>query len=437
MRNLKRYIITLVVVLIIILLFIAIINYIGKEDEVRIGEIEGDIETELVRLDNYNTYYSIEKMMNNYYLYLRVQNKTAVYSLLDKEYMEQNSINEDNVINKISNEKNTEDGINVKEVYVKQDLQNPTFLIKTNVKKDINQISYYIFYQDNEQGAFAIKPIKEEEYNSYVQRLVELEIKGNKIQRNNYNRVLNRTLEEEELVEKYFEDYLQNALYNVEEAYKLLDEEYSQKKFGNIEEYKKYLNNRQEQLTSMDYNSIKELQDFKTEEEYIEYLSNLKTAGLEKYQINEYEDYTQYICIDDYGNSYIFNSTSAFQYVVLLDTYTVDLQKSIEKYNGATEEEKVLLNIQKMIDATKDGDYKYVYSKLDDIFKANYFSDYNDFKEYLESNLSEENVFGYKNIEKHGDVYVADIIINDKKEISVIMKLDNDTNFYVSFNIEE
>ena len=104
--------------------------------------------------------------------------------------------------------------------------------------------------------------------------------------------------------------------------------------------------------------TIKTREDFQTEDAYREYINSLK--GLEKYRVIRNEDNTQYICIDEYGNYYLFNLIASFEYTVILDNYTVDVPDFIEEYNTSEENKKVKLNIQKLIIATKQGDYKYV-----------------------------------------------------------------------------
>ena len=163
----------------------------------------------------------------------------------------------------------------------------------------------------------------------------------------------------------------------------------------------------------------------------------------EKYQKNTYDNYTQYICVDSSDNYYIINESSTFNYNYMLDRYTTDLPQFVEEYEDATDTEKVGLNIEKLEEAVNEGDIKYVYNKLDDTYKKSYFNNYSDFKNYLESNLFEQNSFKYENIEKKANVYSATIIVVNKKDytaetrkINIIMKLTDKTDFYISFSLE-
>lgn len=83
-----------------------------------------------------------------------------------------------------------------------------------------------------------------------------------------------------------------------------------------------------------------------------------------KYKVNELEDYTQYVCIDNHGKYCIFRNRTSIDKDIILDTYTIDLPEFIEKYNKAKPEEKVGMNIERFVNAINDKDYKYGYGLL-------------------------------------------------------------------------
>ena len=163
---------------------------------------------------------------------------------------------------------------------------------------------------------------------------------------------------------------------------------------------------------------------------------------LNAYQINEYENYTQYVCKDQNENYYIFNETGIMDYTVILDTYTIDLPQFIEKYNNSTDAEKVLLNIQKVFEAINHGDYGYVYDKLDNEFKQNNFPTETEFENYIKQNLYENNSISYGKYKTSGDLHIYDINIKNKddensitKTKNIIMRLEEGTDFVMSFNV--
>lgn len=244
--------------------------------------------------------------------------------------------------------------------------------------------------------------------------------------KNAYNEFEFATVTEEELITKYLEDYKKKALDYPEEAYNSLDILYRNNRFGSIDNYKKYI------------------------EEKREIIANLQ---LTKYLINSYDDYEEYICVDQYDSYYIFRATAVMQYTLILDTYTIDLPEFTEKYNKASEQEKVALNINKVITALNEKDYKYIYSKLADSFKNNYFKDEESLKEYLVNNLFDKNIVEFEEFAREGTLYtykikLTKIISEDEKEkyygknapmeyVNVVMQLNEGTDFVMSFSIEE
>lgn len=444
MKNIKLYIAILSIFLVILIGAIVIINYTQKriekqEEEKQVGDVSEDLATEIQKLNNHTTYNSIEKMFENLYMYGRVQNKTAVYSLIDEIYIQKNDIEMENVISRLSLNDKKKNQLKVKEIYEMQDLSFSTYFVKIYNRENINEKWYYILYMDNQQGTFSLEPISENEYNSYVQGNEILEIKEKIIARNDYNKILRKSLNENEIAKKYFDDYIENALYNIEESYNSIEEEYRQKKFGNIEEYKKYIKSKKEQLISMGEITIKTREDFQTEDEYKKYINSLK--GLEKYRVIRNEDSTQYICIDEYGNYYLFNPIASFEYTVILDNYTVDVPDFIEEYNTSEENKKVKLNIQKLVTATKQGDYKYVYSKLDDSFKSTNFPTQASFEKYIKEKYNIEDKIGFTKYEKINNVHIYDIEVTktngNKINAQIVMQLKEGTDFVMSFSINK
>ena len=71
-------------------------------------------------------------------------------------------------------------------------------------------------------------------------------------------------------------------------------------------------------------------------------------------------------------------------YSVILDTYTVDLKDFTDKYNSADVSTKVGMNVEKVIEAINDKDYRYVYNKLDETFR-------NTIRNLVESHIPPEN----------------------------------------------
>lgn len=140
------------------------------------------------------------------------------------------------------------------------------------------------------------------------------------------------------------------------------------------------------------------------------------------------------------GKYYIFKENSAFQFSIILDTYSIDLPEFIEKYESATTQEKVALNLEKVIEAINEQDYKYVYNKLNETFKKNNFDTLEKFEKYMKKNFYEENEASYLSFNEISGTYTYSVKIKDAeskkyKTKNFVMKLGEGTEFEMSFGI--
>lgn len=236
------------------------------------------------------------------------------------------------------------------------------------------------------------------------------------IKENEYNSFSIKGVKEDEIVQLFMKDYIKNCLYYPEEAYKLLNEEYRNMKFGNLEEYKKYIDARKEEI------------------------SKVKVS---KYLINKYDDFDEYIAIDQYGKYYIFHKNKNMKYDIMLDNYTVNSKTLQMDYDKSNEAKKVGYNIEKFFAAINDKDYKYAYSKLDENFKKNKIPSIEKFENGMEKTLFKNNKVKHENVEKKGNTYVYDITVNDAnnpetigKKMTIIMMLKEDNDFVMSFSFK-
>ena len=244
---------------------------------------------------------------------------------------------------------------------------------------------------------------------------------------NEYNYLEIKATTQERIMKEYLEHYKEEALNYIEDAYESLDEQFRKAKFNTLQEYEQYVNDSREQL---------------------------ENAQLSKYKINEYNSYTEYICLDQYNNYYVFHITNPGNYKLYLDTYTVDLPEFIKEYESGSDQEKVILNTNKFITALNAKDYKYIYSKLADSFKNNYFQNEEALKEFLVNNLYENNEIDFEEFSREGTnlytykVKITKILSEEEKEkyygknapsqyMNIVMQLNEGTDFVMSFSIEE
>ena len=229
-----------------------------------------------------------------------------------------------------------------------------------------------------------------------------------------YNQYMPMTVNDKQMCEKYLVDYRTNAMYNLEKAYQSLDEEYKNLKYPTIESY----------TADVNKNIVQIMQ-----------------AKLEKYQVDVYEDYSLYLCVDQNENYYIFKETSPMQYTVILDIYTLPIETFLKKYNSANTETKVAMQVDRVRQALDAQDYHFIYSKLAESFKQNYFPTEADLENYIKNHFFEKNIFTYLELEKQNDNYIYTVKITNEVETQMLAKtfvvqLLDEGDFVFSFSVE-
>ena len=393
-------------------------------------------------IENNITYYKVKNCVDTYYMCLRslwtdISSKRVygeneeiidgkyqfssyqakkIMSILAKEYIDKYNLNTNNIGQKFSY---LEQG---NEVYKK--------ILEYNMP---NSLSFYIVYgttinntkkndfklillMDNNNNSFAIYP---EEF-IIDKGIDKLDIGDKipsdfenikKIQSNTYNNIDNSIASLEKTAEDYYYLYTLYLKSDIETAFNLLNTEYKEKKFSNIEDFKTFVTRK--------YNN--------------------NWYNLKGYSTTTNNQYSQYTCLDNYNNYFIFRETAPMNYSVMLDTYTLDLPEFIEKYENSTSQEKTALNIQKIVDALNDGDYKYVYGKLAQEFKQNKFQTLENFEQYAKNTFGKNNMVTYNSFIETGNYCTYEITLkNEQHEIkkTIIMKLQEGTNFVFSFNVD-
>ena len=342
--------------------------------------------------------------------------KQKIYNLLSDKYIKEKNITIENINNHINIFKDVAIFVPV-ELTMIQDEEIKSFLVYGLIESRenynvINKI-FAVVNIDIVGGKFSIEPI-EGEYNSIneinIDKLEEyITDKGN-------NEFYQEFIEAEDILAEYIKQYKGLAMGAPEKLYNLLDEEYRNARFGSLDEFKKYIQENKAQII---------------------------TAQVEKYQVEVDINKVRYVCIDGNENYYVINQNEALNdYTIMLDTYTIDLKEFKEKYDSSENNLKVALNIQKLIQATKAEDYKYVYSKLNDTFKSNNFKTQEQFEKYIEEKYDAQNdEIEYENYEENAGVHVYNIKVTKKKEnkiinAKIVMKLKENRGFELSFSIE-
>lgn len=425
MKKIIAIVISIIIIITIVLIILLTMKKGSEQNEN--GPLEGksDIITitdshSVEYADNRTNSFAVNRIVEEYINYIVGERSNELVSIISNKYIQDENVTINNVINKVKDE-NIQYSENYKVIVnnmyvIKESINLESYLVDLtycNLDANKNYEIKLIVQIDIENLTFCIMPYK------YIQKLGYDKLKlgdtctieHEKIEKNQYNIYKMTPISKNSTAERYFNIFLENLKYDMQKSYELLDTQYKQNKFKNVNEYIQYVQN-----------------------------NKLQENAIKAYNVYTYDDYNQYVCIDNQNRYYIFNEKGIMNFTVILDTYTINLPEFTERYNKASDEEKVLLNIQKCFAAINDKDYNYVYSKLDNTFKSNNFKTLADFQKYISSNFFEKNEISASNARKRGDIYMYDIKIRNEegtKSITktFVMRLNENTDFVMSFGI--
>lgn len=438
MSKLEKIIFILAIVVVLIIIVIMGIIYFNRGevvyniDEVGNDDTTEEIDSTIQYVTTRNDYYAVETCVNKFYIYYmslfdseeadiddEEENKEYLYNMLDEDYINFKNITLNNIETKLEEIKQSD--VNVNKMYVSQKSQNIyLYLVQGRIREksseeikdfevlikiDASNKTFSVYLEDYIQQNLSDIKLGQE-----INMQVSDSVENKKINIYDYE-----IINDEAYVQDLFAKFKKEILYDRQLVYNNLNEEYREKRFGDFSTFETYAKNN---------------------------VRNNIIMKLSKYQKTKYEDYTEYVCIDQNGNYYIFNENSVMNYNVILDTYTVDLPEYIKKYDSATDQVKVGMNIERAITAIEAKDYKYVYNKLDETFKNNYFNIIEKFSTFINNNFYEENTIEYLEFKNLGGIYTYSLNIMDSDDlekvnkITFIMKLEENRDFTMSFGIE-
>lgn len=445
MKNKKKIIIySIIAVLVIILIVTLLLVKALKEEDKIYDEIleskEGigsadENPVKLIRTNNTVTYYTVDECLKSYFRMLEIEDSAVLMTYLNENYIKDNDIHENNILTVLEKyeDYNT---YRTAEMYEIANYNITTYYVKARI--DHKNI-YFIVHLDVNNQTFDIEPITEENYQKREQ-MTSSSMKSitNKV----YNYYVYKDLNDEVTSKLYFADYIKTMLTDSEEAYQLLDEEYKEKRFSSVDEFNTYIQNNQNRF-NISFQFEDNSSEYENFNEYYEFISKNENFGLRNYSVEQFGDYTRYICVDGFNNYYIFFVTYPGTYTAMLDFYTIDMDEFTEKYNTSTNDVKVGMNVQKVIQAINAKDYQYIYNKLDETFRNTNYSSINMLEEYIKNNLFDTNEAEYTNFYQEGDAYIYQVNMKDaqnpdtnQRTMTIIMNLKDETDFVMSFSIE-
>lgn len=412
------------------------------------GTVENTAPETFEEVNSYNIYYTIKGILNNYITMVREANGdeyidfgrlqqsrdeataglvedsvNSIYNMFDRSYIEENNITKESISTLAQQYRQQGDysrnvvyDLKINEMYVADISTDMDFIL---VNFAINSIEDNMLikldFANNTFSMFGKEYLEDKGYNKDTE-ISSIEISTNDIESNNYNNFDLVNTDDKYVINQYFSEYQTKLLNNTDSAYELLDKDYRENKYENPKAFSQYVEANYEAL---------------------------QNTYLTKYQINKFDEYKEYVCLDENNNYYIFIEKSMTNYSVILDTYTVDLKDFTDKYNPADISTKVGMNVEKVVEAINDKDYRYVYKKLDETFRNNNFGSLDNFTTYMNENFYENNEMEYLEFSEEGDTYIYSARVkntqeedSEGKEITIIMRLLEGTDFVMSFSME-
>lgn len=429
MENVKKLIIILIIIILIIIgILYYIISYKKEKNDFsnHINEEAPVVyKKEAEEITNYAQFYMVEQCINKYIINFIKEDETYY----TKEEIEENNKSKKNKIKALLDEQYIED-VNVDDLYKTQYTEGSKFSAKNMKILESENIDIYgvygviknantkekelnLFYKvrlDRKNGTFSVEPIKQIKNIDEIELKIDIEKIDKKIFNiyTSYNRI-----KEEEIVQRYFSDFKEYLLDNSDKAYEFLNTEYKNKRFPTLEDFKSYVKDKYKELLLI---------------------------KLSAYQVNNYKDYKEYICKDQFENLYIFNTKNPLEYTVKLDNYTIPTEDFEKTYKNSNESQKISINTEKWIQMLNNKDYNSSYNVLDESFRNNNFKNIEIFKQYINQNYSEQYKIESSNIEQQGEIYLNKITLKNvktnqiDKQITIIMKLKEGSDFVMSFN---
>lgn len=438
MKKIKKLIVILLVIIVILILGILIINMKNKEKKVENllntatsvdpGVPEEDInknaeDNNILQYVTDRNYYAIIKSISrNYISVASYGEKDIIRNIFSNKFIEEYKINDNNIlshtgVDQVSNTK-------INSTYIISDM---LYTVKDNIYiyivkgkyrfsnwSNYRELNLMIVLDDTNEKyvLFPDEYLKKKNYSNLkendILKLDDTILSSEKV--TSFSRV---SLDDKEYSNELFAEWKEKIFYDKKDAYSKLNNQYKEKRFSN-------------------YNS------------FADYLSNKKyIPTINQYRVYSKDDYTDYICTDQYNNYYIFRvQGGVMRYTVFLDNYTVELDTFKENYNNGDDQTKVSIQIGKIKQMINSKDYSTIYEKLNNAFKNNNFKSVSELKNYLEKNLYEQNSINIENIIQKDGYYACECTLtnykmkSETKNMSIIIKLDDFDNYEISFNIQ-
>lgn len=397
------------------------------EDEEQNVTIKNNIK-QLSYVNSTTDYFTVKSLYDNYINLIGNKNKKKMMNILSPQYIESYNITESNIFNvlKIPELENTRQyyKTNITDMLsTKIDDTTYVYIVKGKCrlvgKNTIFsvQVMFEIDTLNKLYYAYPYQYINDKGINKLENGAILNSYNKEEINNKDYNKFNSVVKSDTEIANEYFNNYCELIKYYKDEAYSKLESSYAEKRFGNKNGFESYLEENKEVLYYMNIN---------------------------QYKVVTKNNYTDYICADEYDNIYIFRQKDGImRYSAFLDNYTIMLDMDKEEYNKLDKVDKSKYNLNKFINMVNTKDYNALYDVLDDTFKTNNFKSKEELKKFILNNMYSLNELEINNaeVEKY-QYYVFECSITnkknnqEKKNMTIIINQTEGTNFTMSFSFE-
>jgi len=388
----------------------------GKIDSQSYFDVKYYMQKYLDTINIKNTLYGYYDEQNNYIQKMNQKEiKQKIYNLLSSKYINKKNITMENLYDHINVLQEQSIFVPI-EIALIRDSKTKSFLVYGLVEssKDYSVIQkiFSVVNFDFSQYSFSIELI-DGDYTSINE--IKIEQFEDTVTSNNNNRFSTTYIKAEEFSGEYIKIFKGLAFGDPERLYNLLDKDYRKAKFDSLDDFKDYIEKNKYKIMS---------------------------ATLDSYKIDVIEDGRRHICTDRNGNYYIINQKQfVVDYTMMLDAYTINLPELSEKYDSLLNNQKGIFNIKKLTMAAEQGDYKYLYKKLNESFRNTNFKTLEEFEKFISKNYDVNDTIEYEEYEEIAGVYAYNVkITNNKKgkttQAQIIVRLKENRDFEFSFSVK-
>ena len=336
-----------------------------------------------------------------------------IIDLLSSEYVSQNNITTQNLEQYVDTkeEQMLFVPVQMKKLVDENVSTFVTYGIVENLNYELDSEITLIVNVDFSNRTFSIEPTTQDydEINSVSPNITSIE-------KNDNNQYSSTTINTENTVRDYINQYKRLVLAAPELAYEKFDETYRNERFGSLENFESYITKNTDEI---------------------------KSITLDEYLSNTYNDYTQYVGRDKYNNTYIFNEKDILDYTIQLDTYTILTDSFKTAYDEGDTTMKVRMNIDRWVDMLNNRDYHSAYQYLDETFRNNNFGSEEAFEQYMREHFPSHYQLQVGQFTETNQTYTQYIVLTDMTgetdeeiENTIIMQLKDDYDFVMSFSVE-